>query len=494
MMKPRKLKTNKLYPFLFLMLVVVLLAGCVNTRPGYIIPQTEEPTPTPEITLTPYPSRPVYDPGTLVEYTAQSGDTLDALAARFNCTVDEIRKANTFIPEDVTTLPPGMPMEMPIYYQPLWGIDFQIIPDSAYVNGPSSRGFNTVSYINSSAGWFKYYSAFSMGRQLSAAELIVWIAENYSISPKVLLALIEYQKQALTNTERDEESEETWLGFDDTSYYGVYLQISYAANLLNHGFYLYREGKLTSFEHLDGRIEKPDPWQNAATVALQYYFSRLYDGDVYKKSISPEGYFKTYMQLFGDPWADDEPAIPGTLTQPELQLPFAKGQTWAYTGGPHTGWGNLSPWSAIDFAPPASIGGCTPSDLFAVAVADGVVARTGPGIVVLDLDEDGDERTGWVIFYLHIAEKDRVTKGTVVKAGDAIGHPSCEGGRSTGTHIHIGRKYNGEWISADGIIPFNLDGWVAKNGALPYSGFMVKDNWTVRANPNPDSSSFITAK
>jgi murein DD-endopeptidase MepM/ murein hydrolase activator NlpD len=122
------------------------------------------------------------------------------------------------------------------------------------------------------------------------------------------------------------------------------------------------------------------------------------------------------------------------------------------------------------------------------------VARTGPGIVVLDLDGDGDERTGWVIFYLHIAEKDRVIKGTMVKAGDAIGHPSCEGGRSTGTHIHIARKFNGEWISADGIIPFNLDGWVAKNGALPYSGFMVKDNWTVRANPNPDSSSFITAK
>lgn len=31
-------------------------------------------------------------------------------------------------------------------------------------------------------------------------------------------------------------------------------------------------------------------------------------------------------------------------------------------------------------------------------MADGVIARTGPAIAVLDLDGDGDERTGWVIF------------------------------------------------------------------------------------------------
>jgi hypothetical protein len=71
MMKPVKLNKKRIYFFPVLILVVVLLSGCISTRPGYIIPQTEEPTPTPEITLTPYPSRPVYDPGTLVEYTAQ---------------------------------------------------------------------------------------------------------------------------------------------------------------------------------------------------------------------------------------------------------------------------------------------------------------------------------------------------------------------------------------------------------------------------------------
>ena len=38
-----------------------------------------------------------------------------------------------------------------------------------------------------------------------------------------------------------------------------------------------------------------------------------------------------------------------------------------------------------------------------------------------------------------------------------------EGGHVTGTHVHIARKYNGEWIPADGLA-FNLEGWVAHDG------------------------------
>ncbi len=65
---------------------------------------------------------------------------------------------------------------------------------------------------------------------------------------------------------------------------------------------------------------------------------------------------------------------------------------------------------------------------------------------MLDLDGDGDETTGWTIFYLHLATTGRVTAGTQVNAGDNLGHPSCEGGFSTATHMHIARRYNGEWI------------------------------------------------
>jgi hypothetical protein len=112
---------------------------------------------------------------------------------------------------------------------------------------------------------------------------------------------------------------------------------------------------------------------------------------------------------------------------------------------------------------------------------------------VLDLDGDGDERTGWVIFYFHIETKDRVAVGKELKAGDPIGHPSCEGGRTTGTHVHIARKYNGEWIPADSIIPFDLSGWVAHNGSLEYEGTLTKGGRTIIACTCADAKSQINA-
>jgi murein DD-endopeptidase MepM/ murein hydrolase activator NlpD len=151
----------------------------------------------------------------------------------------------------------------------------------------------------------------------------------------------------------------------------------------------------------------------------------------------------------------------------------------------------MAPWAALDFAPPSEAGGCGISTEPTTAVADGLVVRDGNGILVLDLDQDGDEHTGWVVFYLHIANKGRVPVGTTVRAGDPLGFPSCEGGRSTGTHIHIARKFNGEWIIADGVIPFDMGGWTPLRGEEPYEGWLVRDDVMVLANVNPDNRSVI---
>jgi LasA protease len=63
----------------------------------------------------------------------------------------------------------------------------------------------------------------------------------------------------------------------------------------------------------------------------------------------------------------------------------------------------------------------------------------------------------------------------VVLTGDRIGHPSCEGGVSNGTHVHLARRYNGEWIAADGQIPFTLEGWVSQGEGIEYDGLLVRD-------------------
>jgi murein DD-endopeptidase MepM/ murein hydrolase activator NlpD len=127
--------------------------------------------------------------------------------------------------------------------------------------------------------------------------------------------------------------------------------------------------------------------------------------------------------------------------------------------------------------------GCAISSDWVVAAASGVVVRSDTGIVVLDLDGDGREQSGWALLYLHIATNGRVEEGTLLEEGDLIGHPSCEGGIATGTHIHIARKYNGEWILADGPLPFELSGWVASAGSKPYQGALTKDDEIVLACP-----------
>jgi hypothetical protein len=109
-------------------------------------------------------------------------------------------------------------------------------------------------------------------------------------------------------------------------------------------------------------------------------------------------------------------------------------------------------------------------------MADGMVVRSDNGIVIQDLDGDGHEETGWSLFYLHIETRDRVPIGTYLKAGDRIGHPSCEGGISSGTHVHIARRYNGEWISADRDLPFILDGWVSGGDGYVYDGYIQKND------------------
>ncbi len=475
-----------------LLILLSLLTAACSTVPGADLgPAAATAVQTPGPTATLLPERPEYDPGQLVEYIARSGDTLPALAARFNTTVEEIRFANPAIPADATTMPPGMPMQIPVYYRSFWGTPFLILPDSQYVNGPSAVGFDVDAFVQSSAGWLKDFRTYAQGASRSGAEVVQLVATNYSVSPRVLLTVLEYQTGALSQPIPPEGRYP--LGIYDYHYPGLYMQLIWVANVLNNGYYGWRTGLLTEFELDDGRLERPDPWQTAASVAFQYYYSLMYDVGEYNKAIGPDGIARVYAGLFGDPWAADEAHVPVSLQQPTLTLPFRPGEIWALTGGPHTGWGTLLPWAGLDFAPGAETGGCIPTDLPAIAMAGGVVARSETGLVMLDLDGDGDERTGWNLLYLHVATLGRAPVGAVLQAGDVVGYPSCEGGTATGTHVHVARKYNGEWIPADCAIPFNLDGWVAHNGDSPYEGALTRNSETVIACSCSDAASQLQA-
>ncbi len=463
-----------------LVLGALLLGACSVPGPPQYISSPISPA-TPEPALTPLPTRGPHPPGELVPYQAQSGDTLAAIAAHFNTSVEAILQANPDLPASFSTLEPGRPLSIPAYYLPLTGTPFQILPDSEVINGPSAIGFDIRSEMQSRPGFSAGQSDYAYRLERPAWEVVEVIARNYSINPRLLLALLEYRTGALSNPFPDEVDRAYPLGLTDPRYQGLFRQLLWAAERLNDGYYGWRTGSLREFDTADGMLYRPDSWQNAGTVAVQLALAGLLDAKEFEAAVGPQGFAATYASLWGDPFAAALDLIPGDLEQPELGLPFLPNRIWDFTGGPHYSWGTSLPLGALDFGPPAVVSGCEPSLEWVAAPAAGVVTRSEEAIVVLDLGQDGDERTGWSLFFFHIASEGRIQAGAELEAGDPIGRPSCEGGTATGTHFHLARRYNGEWLSADGAVPFVLDGWVAKQGEALYEGTLNKGSNVVSA-------------
>ncbi len=231
-------------------------------------------------------------------------------------------------------------------------------------------------------------------------------------------------------------------------------------------------------------------------MAVQNLFAKFYEQAPWHEALyGGDSFLQLYQRMFGDPWrraAAIEPLLHPGVAQPELELPFAPGESWSFTGGPHKVLNLGSAVGAIDLAPALGEAPCAVSRTWVTAPAPGVVARSEENIVALDLDGDGYEGTGWVLFFFHIADQDRVPAGAHLDSDDPIGHPSCEGGNTTGAHVHLARKYNGEWIAADGPVPFILSGWQVRAGKRQYEGTMIKGDQTVFANPGGPRSSLIT--
>jgi murein DD-endopeptidase MepM/ murein hydrolase activator NlpD len=144
--------------------------------------------------------------------------------------------------------------------------------------------------------------------------------------------------------------------------------------------------------------------------------------------------------------------------------------------GPHSVAGPGAPLSAIDFAPPpAELSGCHLSLAWVTAAAGGIVARSSGHEVVVDVDGDGFEGSGWTHHYRHLSADQRVAEGTRVKPGQALGHPSCEGSGGTLTRVSFARRYNGEWIPVDQPgAPLVMDGWLVVPGSEPRTGWLTR--------------------
>lgn len=457
------------------------------------------------LTLSPIP---MVEAGQPTAHVVQAGETLSLIAQRYGVSLSALIEVNNISNPNIIRV--GQRLILPPLTSKV-SPNQLLISDSRLVRGPGSYNFDVESFVRRQSGVIGHITDMVTTRiangagfdeRLSAAQIVDRVAIEYSVDARLLLTILELRARLLSTMIADVDtdfpliSEQASAGINRK---GLYRQLAWLANALNRGYYGYKYRNLRQIELSDGVRYRLADGLNAGSVAVQFALSLAQEEADWLAEI--RAFQATYEQFFGDPFEGSiDPLIPTNLQQPPLILPFASGETWYFTGGPHGGWGSGSAWSSLDFAPPdertADTPRCYTSRYFVRAAADGLVVRSDRGAVVIDLDGDGDEGTGWTLNYLHIAETDRVATGSKIGAGDPIGRASCEGGFSTATHFHFGRRYNGEWIPSDcsacpvGSPPsLIMSDWRAVG--LPgqeYQGSLVKeDGSTVIADQGRDS-------
>ena len=426
-------------------------------------------------------------PKDALTYQVQPGDSLQAVALRFGVSSADLRSWNGLATVDHSLLAPGATLKVASPSQPE-GRQVWLLPDSELVYSPGAKDLDVVSLVESYGGYLNEYRERVEGEWLHGPEVVLRAAKDHSINPRLLLAILEQRGGWLTNPERPRGLVLTYpIWSRDPRLQGLYLQLSWAANELSHAYYGWREGSYHEVPLARDAVLPLPPDLNAATVAVLHLAGRFSPGSADGAEAAARELMQSYSGLFGDPWQYEVPIFEAGLNQPPLALPFPAENPWVFTGGPHGAWGTESAWAALDFAPKWDRQRRT-SKKEIVALADAVVARVALGVVVLDLDGDGYEQTGWSVLYLHVVPVEGITVGSMLAEGDPIGVAAEEGGVSHGLHLHIARKYNGEWVAADGPLPIDLDGWRVRAGAESYLGVLYRGGSELLACPYASQS------
>lgn len=336
-------------------------------------------------------------------------------------------------------------------------LDSELVSDGQFVWGPNVGSFDIGAYLGARKSPLAPYSA----------DLELW-ASYSSVNPKVLLAVLEIQDRWVSGLPSGTSAEAVRQRIEDTA---MELATTYYEHLHTSGS---RRPLFASLPAVGPTILFADGSSavlNAAASSGTVAVASVLAGEMPPAGLSilsargPEAFPAVFGAMFpGTDLLSEANQINPLAAPPEtlLQFPFPLGATWA-ASGPHS-WngGNYPPpFSSIDFF--TGGGTCAaPPNLFSVASAFGSVQRPFGYSCWLEIDHGG----GWVTSYYHLRN---LYSGAPVGRNSKLGTIACElcaGGFSTGPHVHFSLKYNGAYVSLEGV---KLSGWTVHVGSVPYT-------------------------
>ena len=301
------------------------------------------------------------------------------------------------------------------------------------------------------------------GEEMSGPEIVERIAWEFSVGPRVLLAFVEARSGWVTGAPCPTTSPATDYpaGKMDPYRSGLCRQLSWLADRLNGGYYDWKTSDNRVLTLADGvhlaraRIARARLVCGATGTRAAVDRGRAAKTG-WRRSTSPT---RRCSAVRGS--ARSTRLEQATSPSPRLSLPWARGETWWLTGGPHGGWADGSAWSAVDFVPDDEARGCYVSKAWTTAVADGVVLGGGAGQMWLDLDGDGRRRDGSGRVLPAPRERRPCRRGHEGSRRRSA-RPSVVRGRHVERHARAHRPLiDGEWLAAAADDPMVLGGWTA---------------------------------
>ncbi len=274
---------------------------------------------------------------------------------------------------------------------------------------------------------------------LPHAELISHVAGETSVSPRLLLALMEQQSGLLSNRK---PTKQQWAAPFGTlsSKYGFRAQLEDVSQQLFSAIYQTapQQLKRTDNAAIDGEI---------AQHAMARFMEK--EASVSGKKATQE-LVTTYQKLFPDVVFSETIDTTNKAAAPMLAPPFELlqlawpvGQSWV-SGGAHTTTGSGSyPLSSLDF----NDGGYWGDNL-----SNKWVTSAAPGTVKVhsSCNVEVIHGGGWSTQYYHLQNVQVSTNQNINRDQRLANYASnksqalCQGGSSTGPHVHFTLKYNGQ--------------------------------------------------